>query len=707
MKKISILALVVILSLSLTVSPVLACTTVVVGKDATDTGKVLFAHSEELGDSPTHYKSVPRKYYSEGDMWEGISNGTQTTQPAMTFAYIASTIFDKDYYPGDITSGVNENQVTIGNNMSWTKDVPGSTAWDLRDNGIIWTEYTQLVLERARTAEEGIDIISSLHEEHKLSGDPGTMYAVADPNEAWIIELAIDGQWIAKKIDDDEVYTLPNAFTIGVEDLEDNPNIRCSDDLVSYAEGKGWYDPSDGEFSFKDVYGLPSRQADDYNWLRTRMADRMLSSGTVTKKRLMEFMRTAYEGTEYYKADIKTGSPFNTGTRVISTLGTEVSAVVELRGDIPKEIGTTVWWSLATSKTSPYIPYYLGATYFPEEYATTSLDEEDGSAYWAYRNLSHIVDQNYSNVFGIVKKTWDEFEDIQFKNQAAIEAKALSLMNAHSTAAGISYLNNYSNERATLAYNSALDLIKTIKSQLEKPIEQPTDFQPPIPGPGVDVDTVSNPSSDTGSIMDDPIKVMIGQDGIPVLSAAPSAIRPLDLTKIPFSAINIADKTWAGKQIMNGLAVNLTYRLNGSIVTKTLNSNIDYALENPGVNVDIGNGIINVVGKGSYAGTKTVPFKIIPKKNSVNKVIVGKKSAKVYLNKVSPSQKVTGYQLQYRQKGTSKWKTRTVSAKNASVTLKKLKKGKQYQFRVRAYKTVANANYHALWSPVKTGKKIK
>jgi large subunit ribosomal protein L4 len=40
-------------------------------------------------------------------------------------------------------------------------------------------------------------------------------------------------------------------------------------------------------------------------------------------------------------------------------------------------------------------------------------------------------------------------------------------------------------------------------------------------------------------------------------------------------------------------------------------------------------------------------------------------------------------------------------------TIKKLKKGKQYQIRVRAYKSVSGSKYYGAWSKVKTTKKVK
>jgi hypothetical protein len=69
--------------------------------------------------------------------------------------------------------------------------------------------------------------------------------------------------------------------------------------------------------------------------------------------------------------------------------------------------------------------------------------------------------------------------------------------------------------------------------------------------------------------------------------------------------------------------------------------------------------------------------------------------------------KVAGYQIQYREKGKSKWKTKTVSASKSKLALKKLKKGKRYQLRVRAYIVSSGVKYYGSWSNLKTSKKIR
>ena len=135
-----------------------------------------------------------------------------------------------------------------------------------------------------------------------------------------------------------------------------------------------------------------------------------------------------------------------------------------------------------------------------------------------------------------------------------------------------------------------------------------------------------------------------------------------------------------------------------------LTENDDYTLKYKN-NKAIGKGYVIVTGVGEYYGTYTLTFRIVPKKAALSKVTPGKKRMTV---KIKSKVATTGgsiYQIAYRVKGTSKWKYTTT--KTQSKVIKKLKKGKKYQVKVRAYKSVSGTKYYGAWSTVKTTKKIK
>ena len=92
----------------------------------------------------------------------------------------------------------------------------------------------------------------------------------------------------------------------------------------------------------------------------------------------------------------------------------------------------------------------------------------------------------------------------------------------------------------------------------------------------------------------------------------------------------------------------------------------------------------------------------------VTKLVSAKKSLRVTMKKplYQPYTKKNKFQIGYRVKGTSKWKTKKTPYRTA--TIGGLKKGKRYEVRVRAMKwSGTGAKLYGAWSPIKVSKKVK
>ncbi len=172
-------------------------------------------------------------------------------------------------------------------------------------------------------------------------------------------------------------------------------------------------------------------------------------------------------------------------------------------------------------------------------------------------------------------------------------------------------------------------------------------------------------------------------------------INKADLSKVK---VTVADATWSGKQLK-------PTRFEYSGVSFAISANA--TVKSYGKNKDIGKGAVSLKGKGNFTGTKTITFKIVPKKNSVTKITSGTKQMKVTWVKTTADQKVTKYQLRYRVKGVNAWTTKTYAAVNSSATIKNLYNGKQYEVQVRSYKVVSGVKYYSGWSEAKTSSELK
>lgn len=157
---------------------------------------------------------------------------------------------------------------------------------------------------------------------------------------------------------------------------------------------------------------------------------------------------------------------------------------------------------------------------------------------------------------------------------------------------------------------------------------------------------------------------------------------------------SISNKAYTGKSQTPTVKVTV----NG----KTLKKNTDYTVTYKN-NKYPGKATITIKGKGNYTGTKTVTFKIVPKKATVSSVSSTKKGALTV--KVKKDSTAAGYQIMIAKnsKFTSGVKS-YVSSKNTTVskTFTSLYKGKKYYVKVRAYEKIDGKKVYGEWSSVKT-----
>lgn len=153
----------------------------------------------------------------------------------------------------------------------------------------------------------------------------------------------------------------------------------------------------------------------------------------------------------------------------------------------------------------------------------------------------------------------------------------------------------------------------------------------------------------------------------------------------------VSDQYYTGKSKKPAVKI----RNNGTLLKKDTDYTISYKN-----NKAIGTATITIKGKGNYVGTKTLTFRILPQKVSIQKVkSSAAKSMTVKWKKCSGG---SSYQIQYAQNSKFSGAV-TVTAKSSETakTIKKLKGGKTYYVRIRSYKKVSGKKYYSEWSKVK------
>lgn len=156
----------------------------------------------------------------------------------------------------------------------------------------------------------------------------------------------------------------------------------------------------------------------------------------------------------------------------------------------------------------------------------------------------------------------------------------------------------------------------------------------------------------------------------------------------------VKNYAYTGNYIKPSVAV----RMNGI----ALQEGTDYELSYKN-NYSIGTATVYINGIGNYTGETQTTFNIVPKKVSLSSVKnTGKKKATV---KWKYDSKATGYQIYRSTKKSSGYKkVATVKRSTTSKAISKLKKGKIYYFKVRAYTVVDGKKYYGEFSKVKSVK---
>lgn len=159
--------------------------------------------------------------------------------------------------------------------------------------------------------------------------------------------------------------------------------------------------------------------------------------------------------------------------------------------------------------------------------------------------------------------------------------------------------------------------------------------------------------------------------------------------------------------------INKSYVYNGKEQRPEVTVKLDNAVLEPGTdytvsyvnNTNTGKATVKINGINNYDGTIEKTFKIVPKKATITNL----KSPKTGIIKITWQQdsQATGYQIQYAEntKFTKGKKNVTIANKSTvSKNISKLKKGKKYYIRIRAYKEIDGKKCYGSWSKSGTTK---
>ena len=487
----------------------LSCTNILVSRGASSNRSVMITYSCD-GEFYPHLRITPAADHDPGDSLEFRNRDgkiiAKIPQPPHTYKVVGL---------------MNEFQLVIG-------ETTFSGREELRNpDGLLhyWT-LMNLALQRAKTAREAIAVITGLVQKYGYAST-GETFSIADPNEVWIMEMIGPGpggsgaEWVARRIPDGYISCHANKARISTFPLDDPDNCLYSDNVISFAIGKGYYDPKSGvPFRFNEAYCPDTprnrRYADARVWSIFRRAapsrnfspayqrgdekaepyplwikpDHKLSTADV-----IALMRDHYEGTPFDMTKGIDAGPFGSPNRwrpiswkadsveyvwerPISTQQTAYSIVSQSRADMPNAVGGVLWYGLDDTYTTCYMPFYCGINEIPEELGKGSLKSFNwDSPWWIFNLVANYANLKYSYMIKDIRKVQQKLEGDFFTLQPAVEATAVSLADKNPRALQ-TFLTDYSLSHANLVFRRWKELARFLITKYNDGYVQDTPGRP-------------------------------------------------------------------------------------------------------------------------------------------------------------------------------------------------------------------------------------
>ena len=422
----------------------MSCTTVLVGKRASNDGSTMIARTDDgsfdvkklvvvtpdkqprkyksvishveidLPDDPMRYTSCPSVDPSEG-IW--AATGINAANVGMT-----------------ATETITSNPRVLAADplveykkakRRGEKDVPG---------GIGEEDFVVLVLPYIRTAREGVKRLAMLLERYGTYESNGI--AFNDGDEIWWMETIGGHHWMARRVPDEVCVVNPNQFGMDAFDLVDGLGAQrehmCSADLREFI-GENHLDLNqNGAFNPRDIFGSHRDMDHIYNTPRAWFMGRYLAprshrwdgpNAEFTPESdnlpwmLVPDRKVAVEDVKYLLSAHYQGTPYNPYTnqdtgkrgmyRSIGINRTGVMSICQIRNGVPEAIRGIEWVCFGPTTFDAILPIYANVDRVPKYLSDVTLDVSTENFYWGSRLIATLADPIYAAAIQQVERYQD------------------------------------------------------------------------------------------------------------------------------------------------------------------------------------------------------------------------------------------------------------------------------------------------------------
>lgn len=388
-----------------------ACTSILVGKNASIDGSVMIARNDD-----TFLPLTPQRFYmhdpknEKGKILQSTQNGFHARLLPDAVSYQATPnveVNEKGLYE---ESGINAHNVA----MSATESVygnPRALAFDpLVVDGMAEDTMQTMVLPVISSARNGVEVLGQLVKQYGSPEGNGVLFA--DKDEAWYMEIVTGHHWVAQRIPDDAFVITANQVAIQEVVFDDPDNFMFSEGIQDFVS-QHQLNPDHEGWNFRHIFGTSTEKDRHYNTPRVWYGQHYLMPDAISEPTSSELPFICHADRKISVADISfiLGSHYNetdydplgngpaelkTAFRPISMNRTQNSHVLQLRNHVPEAQSAIMWLCFGVPAFSPYVPFFANANDTDPSYVNTPLHADSESAYWMYRKLSVLVESRYA-----------------------------------------------------------------------------------------------------------------------------------------------------------------------------------------------------------------------------------------------------------------------------------------------------------------------
>ena len=437
-----------------------------IGKNLTTDGSVMIggsgdevsSHWLEVVPGATH---APGASMTVGVTVEAFMPGefSEIPQAPQTYRYLTMNYSEYEGFPPPLTNGgLNEHNVA-GRDV-WSPSRPELVAMTPNpQTGPQYSDLSRIAMERARSAQEAVEILGALIDDYGYSTYGGNSHLFADEQEGWVLLNFAGGQglWIAERLGPDDVrMSYPGYIGDIPLDFQQRDDFLGSANFIDFAVTRGWFDlASNDAFNVTRVYGVEAER-----YPRSAMEAELRAAAPIDLRAMMNAVRDPR----------------------IAKDSTGYGQVAALKPNPHPELNL-LWIAPTGSVTAPFIPYRIGVQsiapqFGKHRYLTKGeaagfllkdwqIQEATEFAGRTFKRLMYFTCDHPEQFLPEVTAALTAFEARLMAEQDAVVEIAATLFEAAKANQARDYLTQYSAEAAGAGLRLGNALLASIEARTE------------------------------------------------------------------------------------------------------------------------------------------------------------------------------------------------------------------------------------------------